>query len=65
LADSVKIISQQGNHPTNLILSDYHSGTVYNGFWLNNLLEQLNKGFDFGFKTLSEEELFSVIEPAL
>lgn len=65
LADKVTIKSRQGDHPSNLILADYHAGTVYNGFWLNNLIEQLNQGFELELSPLSEEEILSVILTAL
>ena len=65
LADKVTIKSRQGDHPSNLILADYHAGTVYNGFWLNNLIEQLNQGFKLQLSPLSEEEILRVILPVL
>ena len=65
LADKVSIVSAQGDHPSNLILADYHAGTVYNGLWLNNLIAQLNQGFQLDLTPLSEDEIYSVIAPAL
>jgi len=65
LADKTKIISQQGDHPSNLILADYHAGTVYNALWLNNLIDQLNIGYQLHLSPLSEEEIYSAIKPML
>ncbi|MFT6988283.1 MAG: hypothetical protein ACJASL_000245 [Paraglaciecola sp.] len=65
LANKIKIISRQGNHPSNLILADYHAGTVYNGLWLNNLIDQLNTGFQLHLSPLTEEEIYSAIKPML
>jgi hypothetical protein len=65
LANKVKIISRQGDHPSNLILADYHAGTVYNALWLNNLIDQLNTGFQLHLSPLTEEEIYSAIKPML
>ncbi|MFV1872008.1 MAG: hypothetical protein ACMZ64_01605 [Oleiphilus sp.] len=65
LAEQVDIYSKAGDHPSNLILSDLHSGTVYNAFWLNNLIGQMNNGFDLRLTPINEKDVLSVIEPVL
>lgn len=62
---NVKISNTLGDHPSNLVLADYHAGTIYHGLWLNHLIAQLNVHFDLGLGQLADSEIVQLIEGAL
>lgn len=61
----LQVLNRRGDHPQHLILADRHAGTLYNGLWLNHVIEQLNAGFGLSLTTLTEQELVELISPAL
>ncbi len=65
LANKLTITNDKGDHPSHLVLKDNHAGTVYNGLWLNNMISQLDQIYKLNLTPLTEEEIYSVISPAL
>lgn len=65
LANKLTIINDKGDHPSHLVLEDNHASTVYNGLWLNNMINQLNQIYKLNLTPLTEEEIYSVISPVL
>ena len=65
LTNGFMVNNSNGNHPSHLILKDGHAGTIYNGWWLNDLIHSLNQAFQLKLTPLTDDEIYSVIEPAI
>ena len=39
---SIELINSSGDHPKNMLLADHHTGSLYNGLWLTQLISELN-----------------------
>lgn len=50
-----------GDHPSNLVVADGHMGTVWNGLWVNHLLDTLADGLNVHIPRLRPDELARVV----
>ncbi len=50
-----------GDHPSNLAVADGHMGTVWNGLWVNHLLDTLADGLNVHIPRLRSDELALVV----
>ena len=41
--EGVDLINASGDNPVNILLKDYHTGTLYNGLWLTHMITELNQ----------------------
>lgn len=53
---STELINSSGDHPKNMLLADHHTGTLYNGLWLIQLISELNRqlGTKFSLPRLTD-----------
>lgn len=61
IGSSLEMCNCLGDTPENLALADGHMGTVWNGIWVNHLLDLLQQAFTVNIPQLSDSELLSVV----
>lgn len=59
--EGIELINASGDEPINMLLADHHTGTLYNGLWINHLINEINRQFNM---TLSIPDLRQVVETA-
>jgi len=60
-SQGVELINASGDEPINMLLRDHHTGTLYNGLWINHLITEINRQLNL---TLSAPDLGQVEEIA-
>lgn len=60
-SQDIELINASGDEPVNMLLADHHTGTLYNGLWINHLITEINRQLNM---TLSRPELRQVAETA-
>lgn len=59
--DRFRVNYGSGDHPENIVLADLHGGTIYNGLWLRNMLQQINSNTDYNFSLPTESQLVEIV----
>ena len=57
---TIDLYNKSGDFPNNILLSDDHTGTLYNGLWVNHLISVLNKDFQLNLSSLALEDVIAI-----
>lgn len=59
--NGTRVHNTSGDDPVNSVLEDGHAGTLWNGMWVQNLIDVLNGKFGLNLRPVQEDEILNLL----